>query len=105
MGLHTENLHTERLPIGKDLRSCPLKSCQSENMAGGNQKKKEAIIRKEIEQLKREKGVEREKMSVTCKELVEYIKEQMLEDFLIGGANVKDNENPWKGKDGPCGLF
>ena len=27
------------------------------------------------------------------------------EDFLIGGANVKDNENPWKGKDGPCGLF
>ena len=27
--------------------------------------------------MKREKGVEREKMSVTCKDLVEYIKEQM----------------------------
>ena len=27
------------------------------------------------------------------------------DDFLIGGANVKDNENHWKGKDGPCGLF
>ena len=34
-------------------------------------------------QLKREKGVEREKMSVTCKELVEYIKEQMPVNTVI----------------------
>ena len=27
------------------------------------------------------------------------------DDFLIGGANVKDNENHWKGKDGPCNLL
>merc|ERR1712210_387258 len=68
-------------------------------MAGGNQKKKEAIARKEIEQLKREAGVKREPMTVTAKDLVEYIKEQMPEDYLLRnnglGQNVKDKENPY----------
>ena len=83
-------------------------------MAGGNKKKQEAIIKKEIEQvgdrheddldngddndddhesesghhnddlddgdhylqLKREKGVEREKISVTIKDLIQYVKDQ-----------------------------
>merc|ERR1712210_310448 len=68
-------------------------------MAGGNQKKKEAIARKEIEQLKREAGVKRKPMTVTTKDLVEYIKEQMPEDYLLRnnglGQNVKDKENPY----------
>ena len=72
-------------------------------MAGGNQKRKEAILKKEIEQvgghcdgdedddsdhhddnydhneslqLRREKKVDREKMSITCKDLADYVKEQ-----------------------------
>merc|ERR1711934_158217 len=97
--------------MGKRLHgsgACTPRTCQIRNMAGGNQKKKEAIIKKEIEQLKREKGVEREKMSVTIKDLVEFIKEQMPEDYLGRnhgfGQNVKDKENPYPLK-GFCSLL
>ena len=83
-------------------------------------------------QLKREKGVKRENMSVTCKDLIEYVMEQQKvkqlrsisflerdvtyhstkhvcslfispqEDFLVGGA--KDKENPFPSPH-PCKIF
>ena len=83
-------------------------------------------------QLKREKGVKRENMSVTCKDLIEYVMEQQKvkqlwsisflerdvtflstkhvcslfispqEDFLAGGA--KDKENPFP-LPHPCKIF
>ena len=39
-------------------------------------------------QLKREKGVEREKMSVTCKDLVDFVKQQM-------AVSIMTDEDTW----------
>ncbi|PIK35451.1 guanine nucleotide-binding protein G(I)/G(S)/G(O) subunit gamma-12-like protein [Apostichopus japonicus] len=61
-------------------------------------------LKRAVEQLRRESGVNRFKVSVACTSLVEYCDKQQHYDMLLTGVPPNNGENPFKDRR-PCRLL
>lgn len=61
-------------------------------------------LKRAVEQLRREAGVNRIKVSQACTSLIEYYEKQKQYDMLLTGVPPNNGENPFKDRR-PCRLL